>query len=504
MKVNLAGYNLDTSMIEQLGEGSDLPLTPETIATAYARISRDPASVDELRKRSVEDVESARRSARSIVFGMNHQSVAEHAVFNFDIIDISRLAVEFLEWHRLCAYTEKSQRYQKLEGDYMVPSEFEHDLPAKKLFLETVESQNELYRTAFEQLSEYFKEIYPEMTKKKSDLRTIEGYAKEDARYATSLATHAQLGFTANCRNLEYMIRVLRSQQLKELRDLGDEFFNKAGEIAPSLILLTDPVEYEKNFGRPLNEDHFTKTHPDTMVAVEELFELAGTDLGREEFPTIGDVRLLHHTQDADLRVMEAILHSHSRRPAGECRTLAKRLMQQPEGERDRLIKQILKHSNPWEAATREFETVDFTFEVVLSAACFGQMKRHRMSTQLMQPYDPDLGYMFPPSVMEIGLEEEFSNVYEETSQAFYELSKDHPVAAQYVLTNGHRRRMILKANARELYHMSRLREDAHAQWDIRQMTADILSLAKKKAPMTLMLAYGKDIFSEKKKEILH
>ncbi|MCK4351546.1 MAG: FAD-dependent thymidylate synthase, partial [Candidatus Krumholzibacteria bacterium] len=82
------------------------------------------------------------------------------------------------------------------------------------------------------------------------------------------------------------------------------------------------------------------------------------------------------------------------------------------------------------------------------------------------------------------------------------ELARYHPEAAQYVLTNGHRRRMLVKVNARELYHISRLREDIHAQWDIRQVASDMVELAREKAPITLLLAFGKDVFEEKKKEI--
>ena len=38
----------------------------------------------------------------------------------FDILGCSRLAIEALEWHRLCSYTEKSQRYITLDGDFVV------------------------------------------------------------------------------------------------------------------------------------------------------------------------------------------------------------------------------------------------------------------------------------------------------------------------------------------------------------------------------------------------
>jgi flavin-dependent thymidylate synthase len=503
MRIILAGYNLDSSVIEGLRAGGPRPelLTPETVAVAYARISRDPSPVTELREKAVADVEAARRSARSIGFAMNHQSVAEHATFNFDILEVSRLCVETLEWHRLCSYTEKSQRYQELMGDYVVPLEFEG--AERALFGEAMQKQKDLYGRALKVLLEYFRDRHPEMLADKRQARVVEGYAREDARYALGLATMAQLGFTANARNLEYIIRRLRAHPLQEMRELGEEFYRLAGAVAPSLILLTDPGEYEREFGRPLVEDHFTLTHPHARSVTTELFKELGEGLAPEsaQFPTRGGCKLLETSPDPDRSTLQAILHAHSGHPAETCRSMADRLLEEPEAAR-RLIREFLRYSNPWEAATREFETADFLFEVVLSAACYGQMKRHRMSTQLLQDYDPALGYTYPPSVIEAGLHDDFEAVYDSTSEAFNQLAEHHPQAAQYVLTNGHRRRMLLKANARELYHISRLREDAHAQWDIRLLSADLLALARERAPLTLMLAWGKDVFVAKKEAL--
>ena len=63
------------------------------------------------------------------------------------------------------------------------------------------------------------------------------------------------------------------------------------------------------------------------------------------------------------------------------------------------------------------------------------------------------------------------------------------------ILTNAHRKRVLMKVNARELYHISRLREDRHAQWDIRERAQKMLQEARKVLPLTLMLATGKDTF---------
>ena len=83
-----------------------------------------------------------------------------------------------------------------------------------------------------------------------------------------------------------------------------------------------------------------------------------------------------------------------------------------------------------------------------------------------------------PPSVIEAGAEREFLAVIDRTNETHARLERDIGPAADYVLTNAHRRRALLKVNVRELYHISRLREDATAQWEIRRIAAEMSRLA--------------------------
>ena len=74
MKVILAGYNLDSIVIEELKKNSPPreDVTPETLSASYARISRDPRPANELRAIARAEVERARRSNQNIIFKMGH------------------------------------------------------------------------------------------------------------------------------------------------------------------------------------------------------------------------------------------------------------------------------------------------------------------------------------------------------------------------------------------------------------------------------------------------
>jgi len=246
MKIILAGYNLDSEVIEELKKASPPreDVTPETLSASYARISRDPRPINELRRVAREEVERARRSNRTIIFKMGHHSVAEHAVFNFDIIGVSRLAIEEIEKFRLCSYTEKSQRYITLRGDYVLPEEVKQ-AGLSHIFRQTIEAQNNLYRQLYEKLRAYVFGQHPELAANPKMHSLLEGWAKEDARYIVSLATQGQLGMTLNARNLELLVRRFAAKKLAEVREVGRQIYELAHQVAPSIILFAEPTDYD-------------------------------------------------------------------------------------------------------------------------------------------------------------------------------------------------------------------------------------------------------------------
>ena len=131
MKLLIAGYNIDKSLIDCLpGDCA----TPETISAAYARISRSSKGVDLLRVESLSEISKARNSNTNIIFGMGHSSIAEHAVFNLDIIGISRYLTEIVQRSRIASFTEKSQRYVTFGKNYVVPAELNKKPPLKKQY----------------------------------------------------------------------------------------------------------------------------------------------------------------------------------------------------------------------------------------------------------------------------------------------------------------------------------------------------------------------------------
>ncbi|MHB8138504.1 MAG: FAD-dependent thymidylate synthase [Smithellaceae bacterium] len=480
MKILLAGYNVDYNLIRELQEKSGLKLdiTPETISAAYARISRSPKPVDALRRDARAEVDKARKSNRNIVFEMGHSSVAEHAVFNIDVIGVSRLLVEEMEKFRLCSYTEKSQRYVLFDKDFVVPEEIV-EVGLTDLFVSTITMQNDFYRELYEQLRPYVFEKNKALAENPANKSMLDGWAKEDARYAIALATETQLGMTINARNLELMLRRLSALPLTEAHLCSEQLYAATKDVAPSLIRYSQATDYDRLTRRNLRE--FCKPYA-----------------AKKEAPSSESVLLVKATPNADMQAAAALLFASSGLSYDHCLKEAKRMSP---GDAKALFKIVFKNIQAYDAVLRELENIDMLFELIMSASCFAQLKRHRMATIISQDYNPALGVTVPPAVRAIGRQKEFMAMIKKTDGAYETIRQKNPDVAAYVLSNAHRKRVLMKLNARELYHLARLRADQHAQWDIRDLSEKMLKRARKIMPLTLMMACGKDGFAAQHKK---
>ncbi len=434
MKVIVAGFNTD---IENGGA------TPETISAAYARISRDPRPVNEIRAESVEEVEKARSSNRTIIFKYGHGSIAEHAVFNFDILGISRLATEELQNFRLASFTEKSQRYVKIGEDPVIPSELDP-------------TQMKMYRNTVSLLHETYEILYDKLAASGCDKEV----AREDARYVLPLCTSTQMGMTVNARELEHIVRRLSASPYSEVRELAGKLLEAGQSIAPSLFLFFEPTPMD--------------------VSAFRFSSITG------EFPQVSLIET-----DSDARVGSFLVQQEKGISMTQSAGLWKNLS---DDDKAGYFIDAYEGLGIHDALPRCFELFRADFEIVLSASAYAQLKRHRFAARMRSVYDPVLGITVPPSVCENGLEGYFRERIEKAETAAGRFDRLYP----YLLTNAHRRRVVLSMNGRELYHFSRLREDRHAQWDIRNIAEEMFEMLRKSAPLTMMLSGGKSEMSPK------
>lgn len=134
-----------------------------------------------------------------------HESVFEHVWFTFRVSGVSRACSHQLVRHRMCSFTQRSQRYcDESENGVVLPGTLAADIG-------TAKALNEVYRH------------YDELTDK--------GVPKEDARYILPNAAKTDLYVSMNLRELIHMCEerlCLRAQDeirqvVKMMRDRVDD-----------------------------------------------------------------------------------------------------------------------------------------------------------------------------------------------------------------------------------------------------------------------------------------
>ncbi len=459
MQVTLAGYNIDSSLIQQLDSAA---ATPEVLSAAYARISRSPLSVTELRREALQELPKARKSNSRIIFELGHASVAEHAVFNFDIIGISRLLTDALETIRLASFTEKSQRYVTFSQDYVVPGELEPEIhrDLKALYLSAMNGLFAEYQASIADLHSYYARKHPKMPEKDRDC-----LAKEDARYILPLATKTQLGMTLNARSLENLLQRLASNPLQEAAELRAQLLEPVARICPSLVRYTE-------------KDKFTGT-----------FQPGKLNVVRDNFSADECVRALNVTSDTDDLILAALLFEQSSADFGRCRDKIASLDFEA---KQALWQQVFAHIQPWHKMRRAFELVDITFELRMSESCWAQFKRHRMGTIIRQQKSAGEIYTVPPAIQNIGRAYRWEELIEGAEKLAGKLHKVLPDISAYARLNSCKVKLLAKMNLRELYHFVRLRSDAHAQWEIRNLSHSITDHLRVFCPHATAFLCGK------------
>ena len=470
MKILIAGYNIDSSLIREIDKES---ASPEVLSAAYARISRSNKSVDKLRFDAMHEVQKARKSNEKIIFEMGHASVAEHAVFNLDLIDISRLLTETVQRSRLASFTEKSQRYVTFGRSWVVPTELKYRTELKKQYNELMQDLFSEYEECVNLLSKLYLEQYPLLKQ-----RDREGLAKEDARYILPLATKTQMGMTMNARNLENLLRRLTSSQLKEAHELKAQIMDRIMPISPSLIRYTDTDSYQGKI---------------------DINSIGLSGFLQQELPWLSELdlqtrtRIISTPKNADDKILAGILYSQGELAWDDNLDAVTRL---PNVMKERLWQQIFQGMQAWHKSPRAFELVDFEFELIMSESCWAQFKRHRMCTLLKKGGSPNT-QIIPPAIDQIDRAANWEQLQQRIDLFADAIPHKISHVREYLKLNANICRIYAKINLRELYHFVRLRSDEHAQWEIRNLSHDICSIVSKHAPNAARLLCGKSEFKQ-------
>lgn len=181
-----------------------------------------------------EDVEFIQR-----LMAMGHESVFEHASATFEISEVSRSLTHQLVRHRLCAFSQRSQRYVKeSQFRYVTPK----IMASKGGLVVSPNGPESIFVNIMEQASVAYKQL------------VNLGIPKEDARFVLPNACHTTIVVTANFRQWRHMIKLRTSKHAQwEIREVFLEILKQLYEKVPVLF---ENFTYKLDDHKQIKEDN--------------------------------------------------------------------------------------------------------------------------------------------------------------------------------------------------------------------------------------------------------
>ena len=144
-----------------------------------------------------------------------HYSVLEHAWATVRIAEVSRACTHQLVRHRLCSYTQQSQRYVDESGfECVVPRSIESNAEARTIYSGLMRKAGEAYK----------------------QLLGL-GIRREDARFVLPNAVESEIVVTANLRQWRHMIELRGSADAQwEIRAVMVEVLRILKRHAPTVF----------------------------------------------------------------------------------------------------------------------------------------------------------------------------------------------------------------------------------------------------------------------------
>ena len=431
-------------------------LSEEQLAVVCAMTSRRPEPFDEIAQRVTS--EKAADFHERWVLGYGHASVAEHAIIHMAVENLSRLACDSLEDNRLASYTEKSSRYQVLaSGYYYVPSELDQYEEMRVLYVDACDRLFHAYESLVKGLIQHLSQIHPQREEERDSAYNLRlrRQSIDSCRFILPAATLTNVAVTMNARSMEHAITKLLTSDLAEERDLAADLKVQGRLITPTLIKYADVNPYISSV-RANQSQH------------------VGANVGSAQDRYI-TARLLHYDAEADTKLGAALAYRYSNM---DYQQTWKRVTAMSADDRSHFVSNFLQGLGPHDTPPREFELVDYTFELVMDYGAYREFKRHRIQTYIPQPLTVIHGVLVPPLIEEAGLQDQFSEEVYLAENVFRRISESFPAIAPYLVTHAHLRRLITKANLRECYHLFKLRTQSQAHFSIRDVMDQALHLA--------------------------
>lgn len=458
---------------------------PGIVGAVYARYSRAKTGFREtLLREFIEegniDVAHADKLIERVLIAYGDDSVGELEGAHVAFENISVLATKEIEDRRIGGSPiEKSTRYvffdeKDADGKYRYVREprIMASIYAKK-YEETMDFVFDTYSALVKPMQDFYAERFPVedaeydilgtgQKQKLADLADEKNQKAFQITYKTDqrtkacdalrcllpLATKTNVGMFGNGRYFQGLISHLLSTPYQEAQEIGKKTFRELSKTIPQYVHRAAPKEY-------------------TIINDQNMRRLAG-ELCGEIAPAPAKTMTLMPPELRNTRefLLAHMLYTYLELPLTQIFEIVKGL--------DAETKLRIQKTYVGERKTRRdrpgraFESgYTYTFDLCADFGTYKDLMRHRLTTQLRQPFSPRHGMIIPQDITDAGFADKVAACHDRTLELYNELFAVVDNAASYVTLHGHRVRWIMGMNDREAMHLLELRtgKQGHPQY---------------------------------------
>jgi thymidylate synthase ThyX len=476
----------------------------ELTGGALARYSRAPLSmqltiINEFLDESGEPSQTKGSELMDRVLNAyGDDSVGELEGTHIGMENVSQLLTKTIEDKRIGGSPiEQSTRYVRYDQKdkdgkwrYLRPEEIK-GTAIEELYEKVNDSAFSLYSELIQKLSEYFKKKLHEenfQIEVTRDSQKVKVNKNQLINEAEQKAFRNAYNFTIRCAALDVGRCVLPASTLTQLGIFGN------GRFFTNLItaLKSGPLQEEKIRGLEL-ESELKKVIPTFIKRNKEDSELTkryvrirkiANQYLRNIPPESNSVTLIKKSDYLD-ELVSSILFSHTNLSLKQILEEVKKIPQQEKLEifNEYIGQRTQRRDRTGRALEAGYPIV---FDLVGGFAEYRDLQRHRMLTQQRQMLTVDLGFIMPPEVIELGLQDRVESLVSsmaELNRNMKELGLQ--AASQYATLFNHRMRFMLGMNLREFQHLSELRTQPAGHFSYRAMVMEMSKQLKIEHPWT-------------------
>ena len=378
-----------------------------------------------------------------------HTSVLEHRLYTFALDNYSVLIEQLLISFRIgTAFTVKSRRYVNHNNTgFYVPS-FDYLSNGKEI------------KDEYKNHVDFLFKKYSELQEKNVPL--------EDARFVLPYSFHSHMFFTANVRELQWIITYCLTGEVSlipEVREFGEKLKDIVLQLCPFLKNYFDNLKV----GYVDETSFLDKYIPNKIETIDKVNELG----------TLSDEGKVNNGDAIDYSVIRAHLMGKYGIGSRQAYDIYLKLNDE---EKEKIIETVIKTSS-----SRELEQIVISFEGSMSLASFTHLTRQRLQGLLypnFQNIDIIDNFIIPRTVIKNNCLDSYNDLFNKNIELYRQFQSEgvNNIDLSYLNLSGNKIPFCTTINLRELVWILRLRECNNAQWEIREFAHELHNIVASKS----------------------